>query len=244
LNGPRFTVATWNTEWRRPSSADAWLIKERLFHHSPDVICLTEAYPDLLEGAGKMISSAADYGYRLIEGRRKVVLWSREPWEDIDRTGHPDLPPGRFVAGRTRTPLGDVQVIGLCIPWRDAHHRSGRKDRQPWEDHLGFLAALERISCRWEGPTIILGDFNQHIPIGRAPAHVHEALRRALLSRFQIATAGPLAPLDRRSVDHVLHSSEFASEEVAALSNLDAKGREISDHFGVIARVRVTSAER
>jgi hypothetical protein len=39
----------------------------------------------------------------------------------------------------TDTPIGPIRFVGVCIPWRDAHVRTGRRDRAPWEDHLRFL---------------------------------------------------------------------------------------------------------
>ena len=117
----RLTVATWNAEWRVPGSADAALIRERLASVGADIICLTEAYGDIMGSEGHLIEAEPDYGYPIVEGRRKVMLWSREPWEVVDRVGHPDLPPGRFVAGRTMTIAGMVDVIGVCVPWREAY---------------------------------------------------------------------------------------------------------------------------
>ena len=56
----------------------------------------------------------------------------------------PSLPPGRFVSGVTRTPLGEVTVVGICIPWfgcrTEAYRASERKAR--WQDHEAFLDGL------------------------------------------------------------------------------------------------------
>ena len=71
----------------------------------------------LLPWDGHVVSSEADYGYEAPNSRRKVLLWSREPWGDIDETGHLDMPPGRFVRATTRTSAGELTVMGVCIPW-------------------------------------------------------------------------------------------------------------------------------
>lgn len=42
----RLKVATWNTEWRRPSSQDGELIRERLAAVDPDIVVLTETHFD------------------------------------------------------------------------------------------------------------------------------------------------------------------------------------------------------
>lgn len=54
------------------------------------------------------------------------------------------MPGGRFVSGVTGTPLGDVRVVGVCIPWEGAHVDTGRKDRAKWEDHLRYLEGSEK----------------------------------------------------------------------------------------------------
>ena len=64
---------------------------------------------------------------------RKVVLWSRDPWERVDDLGHSSMPPGRFVSGVTRTPVGEVTVMGICIPWfgsRTETRRGSERKRQ------------------------------------------------------------------------------------------------------------------
>ena len=80
-------------------------------------MCLTETHNELRGQGGFGICSGADYGYGLQKNRRKVLLWSREPWTQVDGLGIDSLPPGRFVSGVTQTSVGEVAVIGVCIPW-------------------------------------------------------------------------------------------------------------------------------
>ena len=47
--------------------------------NAAEVICLTETHAGLLYQHGHTISSQSDYGYKVTQGRRKVILWSREP---------------------------------------------------------------------------------------------------------------------------------------------------------------------
>ena len=231
------TVATWNTEWRQPGSADADLIVARLAEQRPDIVCLTEACAGLLDGDGHIIESDPDYGYPLITGRRKVLLWSRVPWEAVDTLGDPELPPGRFVAGRTMTSIGPVAVIGVCIPWREAHVRSGSRDRAPWQDHLAYLAGLRRIVAERGARTLVIGDFNQRIPRRYSPPDVFAALEAAL-GAFRVATVGAIAPIGKAAIDHVAHSADLSAHTVTGLSNLASDGRAISDHFGLAVRLR------
>lgn len=62
----------------------------------PHVIRFTEGYSRLLPRHGYTISSSPDYGYRTPEpGRRKVAIWSQEPWRQITKGNESPLPPGR-----------------------------------------------------------------------------------------------------------------------------------------------------
>ena len=136
-------IVCWNVNWAKPGSARGDELKRRIFRQKPEIICISEGYCGYLEHAGHSIYSAADYGYAIVEGRRKVFLWSKMPWREIDEIGHPSMPTGRFVAGVTQTSIGDVRVVGLCIPWQMAHVSTGQKNRAPWEVHLTYLRGLK-----------------------------------------------------------------------------------------------------
>lgn len=235
------TVATFNCEWRASASADAKIVRARLFELHPDIICLTEAHRDFFADHGHMIEAEADYGYPLLEGRRKVLLWSREPWRQIDRVGNSGLPPGRFVAGVTATPCGDVSVAGVCIPWAKAHVDSGRRDRSGWEDHLAYLEGLATWLPKTSESTLVIGDFNQRVPRRFQPAHVMEALQRTVLDRLDIATAGEIAGVGKLSIDHICHSRDLTPGCVSGISNIGPDQRLLSDHFGVSVQFSRTS---
>ena len=184
-----------------------------------------------------MITSRADYGYTIREERRKVLLWSREPWEQVDDVGSDMMPPGRFVSGVTRTSLGVVTVIGVCIPWADSRVRGTAVKRNRWEDHRQYLGGLSEVLERTPVERlIVVGDFNQPIQQGgRVPAEVRTALHSTVASQMTIATAG-LGFLGRRSIDHVALGSDLTAEYLGVISNLDGE-RKLSDHFGVVAGI-------
>lgn len=230
-------AVTWNIEWRRAGSPHGQIVRERISQHDPEVICLTEAPADFLADAGHTITSHPDYGYPIEGNRRKVLLWSKSPWHDVDDLGHDELPSGRFVAGRTETPIGSLLVIGVCIPWDGAHVTSGRRDRTRWEDHGRYIQALGDVLTEAEGPALLMGDFNQTVPRTRAPRAMHEALVQALVPRFELATAGDFAPIQRRSIDHVAHTSDLSSSDIESISNVGPDGERLSDHFGVASRI-------
>jgi hypothetical protein len=233
-------VATFNCEWRRTNSADGAIIRERVLNDSTDVVCLTETHRDFLEGQGFTATSAPLQAGPNVESRRKVLLWSRRPWTAVDAVGPPGLPEGRYVAGTTSTPAGQVRVVGLVIPYGFAGVRLGQPKRRPWELHLEYLEALGRSLAGGVERTIVLGDFNQRVPRKYQPKRIFESLQSAVLDRLHIATAGVLASVQRQAIDHVCHSSDLVCRGADSLSNERPGGGRISDHFGV--RVELTPA--
>lgn len=226
-------VTVWNLEWQPARSKAAETIRRRVWQDNPDVVCLTETYADFLDRDGHVITAEADYGYPLVPGRRKVLLWSKMPWEQVDPLGHEALPPGRFIAGRTATPAGEISIIGICIPWEEAHFRTGRRNRARWEDHLAYLAALDPVLNGKNSKTLVIGDFNQRVPRKRTPANVYAVLEQAILRRLILATTGPIQPLDRLAIDHVAHTHDLEATHVEGISDRGPAGEKLSDHFGV-----------
>ncbi len=166
-------VVNWNIAWRGVRSKPGNEIRDRIHAEAADVICLTETHEGFLGDPANTICSHANYGYPLRAGRRKALLWSRNPWTDIDEIGSPDLPGGRFIKGRTRTPIGAINSVGVCIPWAAAHVSSGRRDRRRWADHTAYIAGLKQVLRRFPRDTVVIGDFNQKIPRTRAPKLVY-----------------------------------------------------------------------
>lgn len=242
IGGTQLSVATWNLEWRRPGSSHARQMDDRMRAAMPEVVCLTEAHEHHFGDEGHTICASADHGYPIIEGRRKVLLWSRVAWRSVDLLGSPALPSGRFVSGVTDTSIGALTVIGVCVPWHGAHHRTGRRDRELWEDHLHYLEALGHVIERLDGPLLLLGDFNQRHPRTRQPVHVHDALRRNVLDKLDLATAGAVEPMGAQAIDHIAHTRDLLPVSVASLSNIGHGGDELSDHFGVHVRLSLSAS--
>ena len=158
-------LVNWNVNWATPRSNRFPKILDRVYQHSPEIICLTETHAGLLQG-GHAICAGPNYGYGIQKPHRKVVLWSRQPWEHEDYIGDDRLPPGRFISGVTRTSLGELTVVGVCIPWsgsRAGARYSGERQRT-WEDHEGSLEHLAGVLSRAPSKRlVVLGDFNQRI---------------------------------------------------------------------------------
>lgn len=229
-------VATFNCEWRRTLSKDAGTIRDRVVAGAPDIVCLTEAYRDFFLGTGHLIEAEPDYGYPIVEGRRKVLLWSRQPWRGIDPVGSGELPSGRFVAGTTMTDIGEVRVFGVCIPWARAHVATGRRDRRPWEDHRNYLRGLAPVIAAAPASSIVVGDFNQTVPRRRQPQSVFDDLSRVVLSRFAVVSGGKVDAMGRPAIDHVCLGAGLRADEVMPISNVGESSRRISDHFGWYVR--------
>ena len=239
-------LVTWNVAWATPRSRRSTIILTRIDRAHPELVCLTETHIGLLSQQGHTICSQPDYGYPIREGRRKVMLWSREPWEQVDDAGHHSMPPGRFVSGVTQTSLGHVTVVGVCIPWfrSRSEARRGSERRDPWEDHAQYLAGLADVLGR--APTerlIVMGDFNQIVgPGSRAPLELRSALQQAFPPGMRIATSD-LAFEGRRSIDHVALSDDLAVESLDVITNMH-DGSRLSDHFGIVAELSARHAAR
>ena len=71
---------TWNVQWATPNSWRSSETLSRIDRHIPEVVCVTETHEGLLSQHGHTISSQPDYGYSVTQGRRKVILCSRDPF--------------------------------------------------------------------------------------------------------------------------------------------------------------------
>ena len=204
-----FKVSCWNSDWATPKSNRGKFFIDQF---DSDIICLTEGYETLLPQDGYIISSNEDYGYKTKNGRKKVILWSKNKWTDIDQLGSKEIPSGRFISGVTN----GIRIIGLCIPWRFAHVSTGRKDRKPWEDHLSFIQNLNFSNQK----TIILGDFNQNIPKKNQPEIVFSSLKN-MMNGFNLLTAN-------MGLDHIVVSTDLEAKSIKRILTENN-----SDHDGI-----------
>ena len=161
-----------------------------------------------------------------------MLLWSRYPLVDPFQGDEFNLPEGRFIAGTVQPPVGDIRIYGVCIPWKDAHVRTGRKDRTPWEDHSTYLDGLRQLVEQPKSPLVVLGDFNQRIPRVSQPVLVAEQLSRCI-DGLQVCTA---LPLDNPLIDHIAVSNHFSFSNVEIIPDRDEHGK-LSDHRGAIVKI-------
>ena len=149
------------------------------------------------------------------------------------------MPPGRFVSGVTQTPVGEVAVIGICIPWFGSRTEARRKleRKVQWQDHEEYLAGLAEVLSRASARRlIVMGDFNQTIgPGSRARPKLQLALQKAFPLSMSVATLG-LAFQGRRNIDHIALSEDWQVVSLGVISNFH-EGKKLSDHFGVVAEL-------
>ena len=238
-------IGTWNVEWAAPGGERGVRVAAALKKPGCDILCVTEGCGDILPGGGHTIDAGPDCGYGHEEPRRNVLIWSRQPWAAVDIGSSGTLPAGRLVAGITLTALGPLTVVGVCIPWRNAHVRSGRRDRSQWQEHEAWLAGFESLPYRHaKRRTVVLGDFNQRIPRRSQPAGVHAALLDAF-GGFSFATAGDLDGAPGRAVDHIAHTADMAPADAIGLwPREDRHDNRLSGHFGVWGDFAVVTAGR
>jgi endonuclease/exonuclease/phosphatase family metal-dependent hydrolase len=228
---------TWNLEWASQNSKRLRLIRQKIDEISPDIVCYTEAILSTISD-GHVIAASADYGYLDTGERRKVILWSRSIWTEIDTLGDPLMPPGRFVSGVSN----DIRFVGVCIPWRDAHVKTGRKDKKLWQDHLSYCEGLQRVLERYselEYPLCVFGDYNQRIPRVSQPKHIADALLTAMPPDFSIVTEGMTDPENKNLIDHFSISSTLNALSIEILPRFDSDGTRLSDHVGVVATLQM-----
>ena len=238
-------VGTWNVEWPAPDSKRGVRVAAALKKPGCDILCVTGGHADILPAGGHTIDAGPDCGHGCEETRRNVLVWSRQPWAAVDIDSSGALPAGTLAAGITLTALGPLTVVGVCIPWRDAHVRSGRKDRGQWQEHEAWLAGFENLPYRHaKRRTVVLGEFSQRVPRQSQPKGVHAALLDAF-GGFSFATAGDLDGAPGRAVDHIAHTPDMAPADAMGLwPREDRHDNRLSGHFGVWGDFAVVTAGR
>lgn len=228
-------VLTQNMEWASARSKRGRKLLSRAFAEDPSILCLTEAFENSVV-KGYSISSDEDYGYALKPGRRKVILWSNAPWENVV-TNVPQMPSGRIVSAETKLGSHPVKIIGVCIPWAQAHVSTGRKNANNWSEHEDWLKAFDK----WLAPklerTIILGDFNQRLPRRTQPHKVYSLMNEIIESRFEVVTQNLTDTDGHHTVDHIGITKDLISDKVFVVSRFDETGKRLSDHMSVGASI-------
>lgn len=241
-------ILNWNTQFASPRGRAGRFakVKASIASYNPDLICLTEAYPEMMPDSDHTITSElSGAGNVESRGARKVLLWSRFGWSNVDALGSPNMPPGRFIKATTSADYVQWTIIGMCIPY--AHYRNhakwGNQRKSFWGGAGEFLDALReevlpRLSEEFlpysKNPlnTILLGDFNMQIPPFNYPYKGSEVnqKRKATFDGWLIPTAG----ISRHFIDHIAMSTELRVDALRFISRYDSDETQLSDHNGVV----------
>lgn len=221
-------IATWNLEWAAMGTERNRRAVEYVESLEADIIVVTEhrlfdwpSFPHRIDGG-------ADWGYPIVTDRRKVVALSREPWTNV-RTIDERPMHGRYVQGTTTVDGVAVDVFAVCIPWWDAHTRTGYADKKRWGEHLDFCDRLGRELATATNPVVVAGDFNQRFPRNWQPQYAIDRLEKAL-GDLTVVTAGDTDV--GQLIDHVAVSDHFEVVLVDAWPNT-IDGVRLTDHSGV-----------
>ena len=229
-------VLNWNLARHAPGTPEGRELLHRISAEHADVICVTEAHTgSLAELGGHVLTDRGVRWDEETENECKVALWSPEPWTDRAPT-HELSEVGGAIIAATDTPLGRVQVVGVCMPYNMAWPKDGSHPQrpQPWSQHLLFLDRLKPLLAQLDSDcaTIVVGDFNQYNPLNWGSWDAHHALNDTL-DGLHIVTTGAIEPISEQTVDHVAVSPHLRAASIRGLDRYAEDGSALSDHFGL-----------
>lgn len=228
-------VVNWNIERRAPQSWQSVSLMEEIDELAPDVICLTEAWRQSAEPLGGFSISANGVAWSdQHPDERKVLLWSRQPWRNVQVVDGLEVT-GSTVTGTTSFGETEVRFVGLCIPYHFANPLGQEPRAKLWSQHERFLQDLRPYLAQWreEGPVIVAGDFNRRIPRSWGPKRSY-ALLESAFHGYEIPTSGIIDEINDRTIDHVAFSANVKALRVIGRPAEAADGRRRSDHFGIV----------
>lgn len=239
-------ILNWNVEANRQTSQNrrGELIQQTIEQYPADVICLTEAAPKNLPiGGQRLLSELSGWGWPESKGARKVLLWSRDTWENVDTLGSERLPEGRYVSATTH----GLHIVGMVIPYHAYRTGAlfGENRKRTWQGAEEYLTVLHEDLLQrpdFRQKTILMGDFNLQIPPKGYPSKssMVNQLREETLAGWTIPTAGPITDpaLDKPLLDHVALTPDIEVLSLQFISRFTPSGQEMSDHNGVYLEIR------
>lgn len=236
-------IVNWNIERHGPDSWQARSLLDEIARLDPDLLCLTEAWESSAAPLGGFAVSAAGAAWSSEHAlERKVLLWSRSEWRDVQPVDALEAT-GSAITGLTLLGSTEVRIVGLCIPYHFANPFGQEPRAKPWSQHERFLEELAPLLRQWrqEGPVMVLGDFNQFIPRVWGPKRSYELMEAAFES-YDIVTGGETKGIKACAIDHVAFAGDLIATDVVGRSAQTNDGRKRSDHFGVVVDFDFASA--
>ncbi len=220
--GDRLRVTEANLYFRNSRPADA---AASVFANDADLIVLSELTPQFVAAAAQL-GAEGRYPYRLLDpvepvgdnsGPGGLGLYSKYPFDDIERVGRDGAPFVRIVLPRGRA----IRVLPVHVP-----SPSGSSRVAPWSSELSRLGRLVESA---EEPVLLVGDFNASrwqpsfgALLRRNLTDAHESVGRGLSRSWKSNFAV-------FRLDHALFSRELAATNV---TDFTVPG---SDHRGFVA---------
>lgn len=81
---PLLRIGTWNTEFAEPGRVRGERVRPILAAPDCDILCVTEGYAEIFPDGGNIVTGGDDPEYPIVEGQKKVLLWSKEPWKSVE----------------------------------------------------------------------------------------------------------------------------------------------------------------
>lgn len=240
-------ILNWNVQADQQTSSNGRgeRILKVLREAEADVICLTESYGVNFPAEGHIIQSeSSGWGWPEARGARKVGLWSKTPWEQVNTVGSHDLPEGRYISAVTQ----GIRFIGVVIPYHAYRSTAkwGEQRKTVWQGAQEYLIAFQKhilSTSQQHERTVILGDFNLQIPARGYPGKRSEVnrLREATFAGWQIPTSGEIDDprITKPFIDHVALTPDLTVSETRYISRLAEDGSVISDHNGVVIDLKL-----
>lgn len=84
---------------------------ERVVESRPDLICLTEAYEGSTAplGGHEIADLGAAWSNSRHDGESLALLWSPNPWDEVDAVGNDGTATGGYISGITDTHAGPMR---------------------------------------------------------------------------------------------------------------------------------------
>ena len=242
-------IGNWNVEWAAKRSQRTQYIQSILRSLDADILCVTEGFSFHMPDDQHILKSEPSGTAMDARGGHKVMLWSKNRWTNTDTFGSADLPEGRFVSGITKTPIGEVRVIGVVVPY--AHYRTGEKwaeKRQKYnQGKERYLHALHAILSerQYTGKTIIVGDFNLTVPSAdKKRLNAIDKLFKQVFTNWHVPTGQPNIPIfspiqkqalasDKHIIDHLAHTPDMEATSVWRWHRFHEDGIRLSDHNSI-----------
>lgn len=239
VNNLRFLV--WNLERQSLASQSGRLQHQCIKGAQAHIAVLTETWIgwDAILGGFEVSVFGATWSKTDPE-ERKILMWSGQPWRDVETARFGIANEERIIAATTDTPIGPVRVVGVCIAYHGAMVRHPEHPQPMWAEHRAYIEQLAAFMARQPSdlPLLIGGDYNQRIPGKFAPRDLRASLI-ASLGTARVVTDGDHGDDKVQLIDHLALSPNLKSSGLDLIIPPKIGTRPVSDHIGAVVSVEM-----